>query len=159
MNIFYLDSDPKKSAEMHNDRHVVKMILESAQLLSTAHRVIDNIEDDSTLYKKTHTNHPSAKWVRESSQHYDWLYNLFVELCKEYKYRYNKTHLTERKLKDVLSKKPKNLTDKGFRQPPQAMPDYLRSSDSISAYRNYYQREKSHLAKWTKRNPPKWYSL
>jgi hypothetical protein len=193
MNIFYLHQDPKKAAQMHNDKHVVKMILESAQLLCTAHRLIDgvqatytklkkvytlvndekihigyeagktatyyNLPNNHIIYGMTHQNHPSAKWVRESSEHYDWLYKLFVFLCEEYKYRYNKIHLTERKLKDVLSQKPKNLPNRGFTQPPQAMPEYLRINDSVAAYRNYYQTEKAHLATWTKRKQPTWYSL
>ena len=86
MNIFYLDKDPKKCAEMHCDKHVVKMILEYAQLLSTAHRVLDGNEwaDHVGLYKATHKNHPSAIWARESAGNYFWLNKLFQELCKEY---------------------------------------------------------------------------
>ena len=84
MNIFYLDEDPVLAAQMHCDKHVVKMILESAQLLSTAHLLIDGDElaDERGLYKATHKNHPSSKWVRDSSENYEWLWNLFDQLLK-----------------------------------------------------------------------------
>ena len=72
MNIFYLDSDPYVAAKMHCDKHVVKMILESAQMLSTAHRVLDGDEyaDERGLYKMAHKNHPSTIWVRTSTDNY-----------------------------------------------------------------------------------------
>jgi len=111
MNIFYLDNAPKLCAEMHVDKHCVKMILEYAQLLSTAHRVIDGtlvdgysktgrkqkryvLSDsrDTTLYSATHINHPSAIWVRQSEQNYRWLFTLFCELLDEYTHRYGKLH-------------------------------------------------------------------
>jgi len=100
MNIFFLDTDPKTAAQQHCDKHVVKMIIEYAQLLSTAHRILDgnlyldktangrNIKrwrlDDyreSILYKASHINHPSAIWAREDLSHYQWLWNLASELC------------------------------------------------------------------------------
>ena len=100
MNIFYLDSDIDTCAEMHCDKHVVKMVLEYAQLLSTAHRVLDGIEYieiqnnrrvvrwrlsdlsmESMIYKATHINHPSAVWVRSSIDHYNWLSGLLT-LCE-----------------------------------------------------------------------------
>ena len=72
MNIFYIDKDPIKAAQMACDKHVVKMILETAQLLCTAHRVIDGVDlqmnsllEETTMYRATHINHPSTKWVRE----------------------------------------------------------------------------------------------
>ena len=111
MNIFYLDNDPKICAQMHVDKHCIKMILEYAQLLSTAHRILDGtvsiglgktgrkqtryvLPDDreSVLYSATHLNHPSAVWCRQSAMNYHWLYTLLVECCKEYTYRYGKIH-------------------------------------------------------------------
>ena len=98
MNIFYLDRDPQIAAQMMCDKHVVKMILESAQMLSTAHRVLDGDEyaDKNGLYKKAHVNHPSSEWVRCSYQQYKWLYDHMVALMEEYTYRYGKHHATER---------------------------------------------------------------
>jgi hypothetical protein len=157
MNIFYLSSNAKQAAVYHNDKHVVKMILESAQLLSTAHRVLDIIPADSILYKATHIHHPSAKWARDNINNYQWLYDLFCGLCEEYTFRYSKTHLTESKLKHVLKQAPMNISTAAFTQPPQAMPIELHSTDSINAYRTYYITRKSHLARWTKREIPFWY--
>ena len=178
MNIFYLDKHYRTCAEQHVDKHVVKMIVEYAQLLSTAHRVLDgeeyegrtannrrirrfkmaNSNIENTLYKASHINHPSAIWVRESSQHYWWLYLLFRELCMEYTHRYGKIHSTESKLGEILQIKPKNIKDNGFVEPPQAMPDYCKvPGDSIKAYQMYYVNEKIGFAKWTKRDIPNWF--
>ena len=95
MNIFYLDRDPKIAAQMMCDKHVVKMILESAQMLSTAHRVLDGDEyaDKNGLYKKAHVNHPSSIWVRCSYQQYKWLYDHMVALMEEYTYRLSLIHI------------------------------------------------------------------
>lgn len=179
MNIFYLDRNPKLAAEYHCDVHVVKMILESAQLLSTAHRVLDGIEGiklssngrkikewvledwrEELLYKATHYNHPCAIWVRKSKQHYLWLEDLFVELCKQYTIRYGKVHLCEVKLTDCLSYLPDNLMDLGFTDPPQAMDLYPQCKvvgDTVQAYRNYYKEIKSDLATWSYTQKPYWY--
>jgi len=180
MNIFYLDHDVTKCAEMHNDKHVVKMILEYAQLLSTAHRVLDGVElsglsasgrkkkfwtladsRDYTLYKATHIHHPSAVWVRQSKENYLWLANMLLALCEEYTYRYGKVHKTERDgLVNVLLKNiPNNIADSNFTQPTPAMPDEVKiAGDSIKSYRNYYINNKTHLASWKKRRTPGWYN-
>ena len=96
MNIFFLHEDPKICAKYHNDSHCVKMILEYAQMMCTAHRELDIISKNSlmdvTLYKSTHKNHPSSKWARANAYNYWWLYRLWSNLCNEYTYRYcNKT--------------------------------------------------------------------
>ena len=177
MNIFYLDNDPKICAMYHNDKHVVKMILEYAQLLSTAHRVLDGtlssrlsktgrkqnwfgLPDDreSLLYNATHVNHPSAKWCRDSYDNYKWLYELFCATCDEYTFRYGKIHLTDQKMRHVLNHVPKNIAKKPFDAPWRAMPDEVKiGDDSLASYRNYYINNKTHLASWKKRNIPEWY--
>ena len=157
MNIFYLDKDINKSAQYHNDKHCVKMILEYAQLLCTAHRILDGPNVYEHLYKSTHKNHPSAKWVRESKANYEYLYKLFNALCNEYTYRYGKTHLTYKKLHNVLATPPQNIPDKEFTEPTPAMPDDVKNVDSLIAYRDYYKKYKTHLATWTKRETPSWY--
>jgi hypothetical protein len=144
MNIFYLDHDVRKCAEMHNDKHVVKMILEYAQLLSTAHRILDGVlftgvslsgrkktvyvladNRNSTLYSATHVNHPSAVWVRQSAQNYMWLAELLEECCKEYTYRYDKVHKVERDglMQALKNQFPTNIPDGPFTEPTPAMPD------------------------------------
>jgi len=157
MNIFYLDENVNKSAQYHNDKHCVKMILEYAQLLCTAHRELDGSNAYEYLYRSTHKNHPSAKWVRESKANYEYLYKLFSALCEEYTYRYGKTHLTYTKLHNVLAIPPKNIPDGEFTQPTPAMPDDVKNMDSLIAYRDYYKKYKTHLATWTKRETPSWY--
>ena len=159
MNIFYLDKNPSIAAEMACDKHVVKMILESAQLLSTAHRVIDGDEyaDKVGLYKMAHKNHPSTIWTRTSTENYMWLNRYFGALCREYTYRYGKHHASERLL-GPLAHVPKGLTYSGFTDPPQCMPDYCKGEDTVLAYQNYYILEKSRFAKWKKRPVPEWFS-
>ena len=179
MNIFYLHNNIHECAKMHNDKHVVKMILEYAQLLSTAHRFLDGIQvvglsksgrkqtryelsdaRDSILYSSTHINHPSAIWVRKSPENYLWLANMLVALCEEYTYRYGKTHKVERDgLCYVLLKNiPKNIGNEGWTEPTPAMPDEFKvPGDSIQAYINYYVGAKKHLANWKKRTIPSWY--
>ena len=158
MNIFYLHEDPSICAKYHNDSHCVKMILEYAQLMCTAHRELDVISKgslmDVTLYKATHKNHPSAVWVRESKANYEFLHKLFSALCNEYTRRYGKIHKTEQKLKKLLYWPPKNMPIGEFTQPPQAMPNDVKHEDSITAYRNYYKVHKEHLGKWTERQRP-----
>jgi len=162
MNIFYLDKNPKIAAQMMCDKHVVKMILESAQMLSTAHRVLDGDKyaEKMGLYKLAHKNHPSTIWVRSSELNYRWLWEHYVALMNEYTYRYGKIHATSR-LRDALDKTPKNmppiqLTDT-FTDPPQCMPAYCKGDDTVKAYQTYYIVEKSGFAKWTNRVPPKFF--
>jgi hypothetical protein len=158
MNIFYLDRDPVIAAQMMCDKHVVKMILESAQMLSTAHRVLDGDEyaNEVGLYKLAHKNHPSTIWVRSSNEHYAWLYKHMIALMKEYTYRYGKHHATER-LIEPLKQQPKYITVSGYIDPPQCMPDQCKEDATIPAYRKYYIVEKSSFAKWTKRSKPDWW--
>lgn len=177
MNLFYLHKDPVECAKMHCDKHTVKMILELAQMLSTAHRFLDGKEYidqgkngrkikrwfldgdiENILYKATHLNHPSAKWVRETSENYIFTYALFLALCEEYTFRYKKTHLTQIKLQDALSILPKNIVIGSMTEVPQAMPEYCRRPCSIDAYRNYYITEKSSILQYTNRDVPEFIS-
>lgn len=143
MNIFYLDSDPVKAAELHYNKHVVKMVLEAAQLLCTAHHVAG---DGNVPYKKTHVNHPSAVWTRSSVANYRWVYNYMLALGSEYTRRYGKNHLTIQKCKSVLANAPCNVKDTEFYEPPQCMPDEYKANNAIEGYLNYYIYGKAHLA-------------
>jgi len=180
VNIFYLDHDVTKCAEMHNDKHVVKMILEYAQLLSTAHRVLDGTQSlclsktgrkqtryilpddrEPVLYSATHVNHPSCIWVRQSYANYVWLSKLLTELCGEYTHRYGKVHKVQRDgLEETLMYPPTNIPAFAtFTEPTPAMPDEVKvAGDSIKSYRNYYIKNKPHLASWKKRQQPEWYA-
>lgn len=150
MNIFYVHNCPTTAATMLCDKHVVKMILETAQLLSTAHRVLDGDEraDDLGLYRATHKNHPSAVWVRKGALNYIWTARHLAALCREYTLRYDKTHKTERLLVG-LSMLPYNIPrDVGRSEPPACMPDQYKRACTVTAYRLYYVAEKAYFAKW-----------
>ncbi len=145
MNIFYLDKDPAKAASYFYDKHKVKMILESAQMLCTAHHHYGN--GDNVPYKKAHYNHPSTIWCRQNASQYMWLYDHMIALGREYTKRYNKTHLTIIKCKDVLKQLPPAIPDSTFIEPPQCMPDHHKVPDcSITAYWNYYEQDKHTVA-------------
>jgi len=160
------------------DRHVVKMILETAQLLSTAHRVLDGEEyegqsqsgrkakrwrlsgnADAIMYSATHINHPSAVWVRENSANYNWLYDHLLALGREYTHRYGRTHLTIDKLGDILKDAPENIvqSDVTTKMPSCMDNQYiLGTQDPVADYRNYYNYGKVKLLRWTNRLPPSW---
>lgn len=179
MNIFYLDKNPKVCAEMHCDKHVVKMIIEYAQLMSTAHRILDGkeyidltangrkikrwrMEDpymENGLMKASHINHPSNVWVRHSKNNYVWLNRMWYYLLKEYEYRYNKIHACE-KYREHLYAWPENIAvNIPFTDPTPAMPDECKvKGDSLASYHKYYITKKAHFAKWKNRPIPEWYN-
>lgn len=145
MNIFYLDANPRKSARAMTNKHIVKMILESAQLLSSAHHILDGEISPfkDVLYKPTHKNHPSTIWTRESHENYEWLYEHFLELCNEYTRRYHRVHLTETKLKDVLYHLPLNIPLKKRTPIRIAITNTEHHRpDAVASYRAYYEAEK-----------------
>ena len=163
MNIFFLDKRQDNAAEMHCDKHCVKMILEYAQMLSTAHRVLDGENVHPDLYKIAHKNHPSTIWTRSSKQHYDWLFRLFRMLSAEYTLRYSngefKVHKTWDKFGKILETAPKNIVDNGWIDPPQCMPDHCKKPDTIDAYRNYYLTEKASFSTWNYSKQPTWWTI
>jgi hypothetical protein len=175
MNIFYIDKDPMQAAEWMVDKHVVKMILESAQLLSTAHRVLDGekyigkvngrkhtswiLPDarDGVIYQAFSLHHPSAIWCRTSIQNYDWLVDHFFALMREYTYRYEKTHKCYGELSYMLQSPPNNLKNWDWTPMPSCMAEeYIISDDPLTNYRNYYRIGKAGMHKWKKRQPPEW---
>jgi len=194
LNLFYLDRDPQLCAQMHCDKHVVKMILEYAQLLSTAHRLLDGKPQtfdfdlptgkvkrlthwslpgetvtpmilegkpfltigNSQCYKVAHSHHPLSHWCRENSSNYQFLFELFVDLCAEYTHRYGKAHAAE-SLFSKLGNWPLNIPYKTFTDPPLSMPDEYKVDDVVISYQNYYVGDKARFAKWTNRRPPEWF--
>jgi len=156
MNIFVLDENTLSCARMHNDRHVVKMILETAQLLCSAHHSTGSGAE--YMYRLTHANHPCAKWVRESRQNYEWLADLGLELCREYTHRYGKVHRTQPMIERLRLDVPA-LPANGRTEWKMAMPDHCKlQSGTVDSYRNYYILEKSHIAKWKNRDAPSWFA-
>ena len=152
MNIFFLSYDPKECAKFHNNKHCVKMILETSQLLCGVHWSLGG----EAPYKLSHKNHPCSVWVRTSISNYNWLCELGLELCYEYSFRYQKKHKSEDIILWCMNNKP-NIIDIGFTDPPKAMPEKYIVSSVIESYRNYYIGDKSEFCFWKNREIPHWY--
>lgn len=152
MNIFVLDKDPIKCAQYHCDRHM-KMIVESAQMLSTALHEYGTVEG---VYKPTHKNHPCAIWARQSRSNYIWLCELSVQLLNEYANRYGKLHKTAEIIWKCIDNA--HLIPEGkLTKHPLCMPDFCKiNNDVVKSYRNYYRLVKKDFATW-KTKTPSWY--
>jgi hypothetical protein len=151
MNVFYLDRDPRVAAKLHCDKHVVKMILETAQVLSAVHHRFKS----PAPYKETHKNHPSTLWAGASDGNYYWLQRLGIELCSEYTRRYGKVHKTEAYITGDLRCAPAGITVGKFEEPPQCMPEECKvPGDPVEAYKNYYRMHKAYMAKWKNTEVP-----
>jgi len=155
MNIFFLDDDIKKCAQYHCDKHVVKMILETAQLLCGVHHTTPQVTPQ-VPYKLSHKNHPCAIWTRESLTNYLVLCELGLELCYEYTYRYGRRHKSQEVIEWCVINKP-NIVDIGYTKPPKAMPDEYKVDSVVESYRNYYRGAKASFAVWKNREKPFWF--
>ena len=155
MNIFFLHKNPKLCARYHLDKHVVKMILETAQMLYSVHWYKE-LELPLDAYKKAHINHPCSIWSRESLSNYLYLCELGLELCNEYTYRYGKRHKSQDVIEWCVTNKP-SIVDIGYTQPPKAMPDEYKVESVVQSYRNYYMGAKSGFAVWKNREKPFWF--
>ena len=152
MNIFVLENCPIRSAKSACDKHVIKMILESAQMLCSV------FEPGSAPYRRGYYNHPCTKWSRETRQNYEWLLKHGKALSSEYTYRYGKRHKSEDVIDWCASRYKKlNLPTTGLTNFAQAMPEKYRDKCSVKAYRQYYNGEKAYFAKWSKRPIPRWF--
>lgn len=158
MNIFFLDRDPSIAARLHSDQHVVKMVLETAQILcAVLHR-----HGMDAPYRPTHARHPCVLWTGDSLSHWDWVRRLGLALGEEYTYRRERVHASA----EVIAALPASpaIPDLGWSDPPQAMPDAYRGPDPVMAYRHYYRAEKSVFAgkgpaTWTGREKPDFMAL
>ena len=154
MNIFAVDSDPIIAARCLVDKHVVKMILETAQILCSA------FPAGYAPYRRTHYNHPCSKWVRDSARNFNWLIAHGIALNEEYVYRFNakKDHASHKVIlwcRDNIDKL--EFSNDKSSEFPLAMPEDVKESNPVQSYRNYYKKYKRSLAKWTNRNPPEWW--
>lgn len=153
MNIFFLSEDPVLAAQMQCDQHVVKMPLESAQMLCTIY------PEDIAPYRRTHFNHPSNLWIRESLSNYEWLLVHALALCDEYSFRYDKVHKSE----EVIYWCWANIYNIEFPKKdltpfPKAMPEEYKAECPVKSYRNFYLKDKSKFARWARnRDMPDWY--
>ena len=158
MNIFFLSFNPKTAAEYHCDKHVVKMIIETAQLLYSAHWMLNPSGLPDTAYKIAHQNHPCSIWVRESLSNYTWLCELGYWLCQEYRFRYgDKEHKTEAHLIWLRANPPHMLQDIGVTEIRLAMPIEYKLPNPVEAYRMFYIESKyriRNIVRYSKRSPP-----
>lgn len=162
MNIFVLDYHPKRAAQYHCDKHVVKMILESAQMLCTAYYLCDpgriavvRAAYPGKFYKKAFPNHPCTQWVMQSASNFHWLSTLALELCREYTIRYYKVHRTQQLLQ-ALHHFPPKLPTRPLTCFALAMPEQYRHPCAVRAYRDYYIGDKRRFATW-RTTPPHWW--
>jgi hypothetical protein len=151
MNIFVLDLDHRKCAQEHVDKHVVKMILEYSQILSTVRRKFGQ----PAPYKSTHINHPCTKWAGQSAENYEWLHGLLGELLAEYTHRYQKVHASQKHFDSLAL--DFHIPRLGLTNFAQAMPDACKHKSPVVAYRTYYKTEKTHIASWKGRQVPEWW--
>lgn len=177
MNIFFTDMCPRQAAINLGNKHVLSQLKEAAQMLSTAHRLLDGFEQtfvietgkvkikkkwilpddrESILYNVTHVNHPCAVWVREAVENYNWLVDHLFALGDEYTHRYGKVHKTIRTMGLTIQSPPFNLKDWDWTEPPKCMPDEYKTDDLVESYRNYYNGDKKHIHKWKNREVPEW---
>ena len=183
INLFVLDKDPVIAAQLQCDKHVVKMIVESAQMLSTVHRMLDGIpkrgpsksgktttkkwtlpdDREDTFYKAVHIHHPCTVWTMKTNNNYNWHYVHFAALCDEYSYRYGKIHSTDALLRDKLKTPPKNIPVGYLTMHPLAMqsnPECMFPNDPVKSYRMFYQTKQDRFKMaWTKRDIPDWFKI
>jgi len=156
VNIFALDADPIRAAEMACDQHVVKMATETAQMLSTVCR----LHGVNVGYKVSHVNHPCTKWAGTTQENFRWLVEHGLGLCGEYTYRYGKVHAAATVIREVhqacLSVE---FTEKELQPFAKCMPDEFFDEDPVQAYRRFYIGAKSRFARWRRNRPePEWYT-
>lgn len=177
--------DPVKAAQLQCNKHTGgKMVVESAQMLSTAHRVLDgycekrpsksgkrmldywvhpNPDLETKLYLAVHHKHPCTIWSMKSSANYEWHYKHFIALCDEFKYRYDKDHATDLKLRKILKKLPKNIPQGELTEMPLAMqsnPECMFPGDPVKSYRAFYQtKQRRFKMVWKRRPIPEWFEV
>ncbi len=160
MNIFWLDYNPEVSAQYHCDKHVVKMVLEACQLLCTAHHHYGKFHgysvDKGALYRSSHDNHPCAIYTQSSLPAYFAVLDYARCLSEEYQYRYGKFHNCDNLIDGVLNTPPVGLPKFETMAPPQCMPDIYKDDCLVTAYRNYYRGDKTHIFRWSRRPIPEW---
>ena len=176
MNIFVVDEHPVRAARQMVDKHVVKMILEAGQMLSTSHRVLDgdeyydrtknnrrikrwrlSDEREDKLWKASFVNHPCTRWTMESRMNYRWHATHALALCREYTHRYEKIHKAQPLIEYLFNREPLNIKEGGLTKFAVAMPEQYKVECSVESYRNYYRGEKAYFAKWKNRETPTWW--
>jgi hypothetical protein len=153
MNIFVLSEDPQQAARDQCDKHVVKMPLETAQMLCTALR---QHGCDDVPYKSAHAKHPCTLWTAACRDNFLWLVEHGLELCAEYTRRYGKVHASQAVIV-VASDLSKTIPTGALTSFAQAMPDQYKHESAVEAYRSYYKNEKAAIATWRYSTTPPWW--
>jgi len=182
MNIFVLSEDPTAAAVQQCDKHIVKMVLESAQMLCTAHRILDGEETEGpsysgkrivpkwthprhedVMYRVVHRKHPCAIWTMISDSNYKWHYQHFVALCEEFTFRYGKRHKSDVLLREILKRVPDNILVGDLTRHPLAMssnPECMIPENVVESYRLFYQTKQARFKMtWSKRSVPDWFQV
>ena len=165
VNLFVVDRDPIKSAQDLCDKHVVKMPLETAQILSSAFpkeepfESLREVKPRRVLYRQTHLNHKICRWTRETEENFLWTVRHGIGLCVEFRVRYGHAHSSESVILWCMKNVHKlQFPSKGLTEFVQAISPDCYLDDPVEAYRKYYVLKKSHFAKWLKgRQPPQWW--
>ena len=167
MQLFILSLNHKECAEFMMDKHVSKIIIEAVQMLSSAKRIIDPNDPNTSydeLYKITHVNHPVTIWIRQSLDNYQWTLDMIEAMHNEWKFRYDhpleKIHASYKIAQKLSLWRPRadQFPVVGLTPFAQAIPNIYKSDDIIESYRKYYQsEEKQKIATWKKRSKPEWY--
>ena len=160
MNLFFIDKCPVMSATQLCDKHVVKMVLETAQMCSTAMHEWDRARHMKHVYKAAYVNHPMTVWVRDGGSNFAWAVTHGLAIGKEYTRRYGKVHKSAKVLEEIndalVHMVWREDQHREHKPPPQCMPDEFKCDDYVEAYREYYRKAKSHILKWTGRPTPDW---
>lgn len=151
MNIFVLDRDPKTAATMACDKHVVKMILETAQMLCA----VGVTKGYEMPYKATHSRHPCTLWAGASHANWTWLIEHGLALSAEYTMRYSKIHKSQRVI-ELARDMNLSFAEQQLTPFAQAMPPQYRNDCAVTAYRAYYMGEKASFATWKTQTPNWW---
>lgn len=146
MNIFVVDSDPVVAARSLCDQHVCKMVLETAQMMSTI---------AGGPYKSTHAFHPCVMWLRASRSNLRWALMHGSALACEYTRRFGREHASAKILAGAGMLALDMVPDTAATEFVQCMPDAYRGPDAVEAYRRYYRTKQ--FARWRYSVAPEWF--
>jgi hypothetical protein len=155
MNIFAVDRDPRRAARCLGDRHVVKMTLETAQILCTVAR----LHGHRAPYRSTHVHHPCVVWAAERHANFRWLVLHGLALAEEYERRFGRKHRSGRVIGSIARRQAGPPKDGKRRSPfALAMPEQYRGRDAVASYRRYYRGEKARLVSYrAPARAPRWW--
>lgn len=154
VNVFAVDRDPVRAARALCDRHVVKMTLETAQILCTAARALGQLAP----YRPTHAAHPCVEWAAARRANWDWLVRHGLALAAEYERRFGRVHRSRAVISQMARRGPPRAAARRRQPFAQVMPERYRGPDAVAAYRRYYVGEKARFATWRPPSqPPRWW--